>query len=253
MKSNLLLLLLAFAPSVHSQADSDTIKSSRIIVTTSVIEWLPSIRFFTGNFNVGMGIYLGDRNELYVNSGVIRPYGPSHGIPYLEALGTYGFKLQIEVRRFIGKHKLFEPAILVFWPHIFQYKTRVLPNTGYYMAVHTHFQRTITVRQETVLDYIDNNPNPDTEHFKTNNYNVERDVAALHLKFGYQCIKRRGLTVDYGVGLGMQFISSRSANRIGGSRANNDLDWGGKAFDFGQSMFASAIYQVRVGWAIGRK
>lgn len=187
-----------------------------------------------------------------MNVGMIRSYGPSNGMLSINSEKTQGMKIQVEGRYYLNKHKIFEPALFLFWPHIFQYKSQTLQNTGYYLAVHSHYQLTTTDRQETIVDYIDNNPFPNTSHYKQNMYTVDRTVYALHLKFGYQCIKKVGLTINYGVGLGIQYISSSSKNRLGNdfSWPNSERDYGNKLFDKGTGIAPSFVYHVRLGWAL---
>jgi hypothetical protein len=108
--------------------------------------------------------------------------------------------------------------------------------------VHSSFQSTVTERRETVDTYIGN----DQFIYWQNYYSVNRDVYALNVKFGYQCIKKGGITVDYAVGLGGQYISSSSDDVIG-RHNGNDIPWN-KPFDRGCKLYPSFIYQVRVGW-----
>ena len=238
--------------SIYSQT-SDTLKAKRVIITTSLTDYLPTIKLNTGNFNIGSEIYLKDRKSIYANFGLIKSYGQPRGLLSISSLSTQGMKIQIEGRQYLNLHKIFEPAILLFWPHIFQYKSQTLPNTGYYVAIHSSYQWTATKRQETVVDYIDNNPFPNSTHYKQNIYTVDRNVYGLNIKFGYQCIKKCGLTVDYTVGLGGLFIASHSTNRIGADTdwPNSDKDYpSNKLFDKGTGFSPNVIYQVRLGWEL---
>ena len=244
--------LTAFSVLTYSQTE-DSLKAKGIIITTSVLEYLPTIKLNTGNFNIGTEIYLKNGNSLYANFGLIKSYGQSSGLFSISSQSTQGLKIQVEGRHYLNKHKIFEPATLLFWPHIFQYKSQTLQNTGYYVAIHSFYQWTATYRQETVVDYIDNNPFPNSTRYKQNIYSVDRNVYGLNIKFGYQCIKKCGLTVDYAVGLGGQYISSSSKNRLGA-----DTGWPGqqkdypsnKLFDKGTGFSLNVLYQVRLGWGI---
>jgi len=239
--------LIAFSVLTYSQS-ADSLKAKRIIITTSVLEYLPTIKLNTGNFNIGTEIYLKNRKSVYANFGLIKSYGQPSGWFSLSSQGTQGLKIQVEGRHYFNRHKIFEPAILLFWPHIFQYKSQTLQNTGYYLALHSFYQWTATDRQETVVDYIDNNPFPNSTHYKQNIYLVDRNVYGLNIKFGYQCIKKCGLTVDYSVGLGGQYISSDSSNKLG-TNNDKDLPWN-KLFDSGTGFYPNIIYQVRLGWGL---
>ncbi|MBA3663029.1 MAG: DUF3575 domain-containing protein [Bacteroidetes bacterium] len=231
----------------------DSLRPKRIIVTTSVFEYIPTIKLNTGNFNIGTDIYLSRRKSIYFNCGYIKSFSPAQGLLSISSLNTQGIKMQVEGRHYFRRHKMVQPAILLFWFHIFQYNTQTLSNTGYYTALHTSFQRTATDRQETVVDFINNNPFPNTTHTKLNIYTVNRNAYSVNIKFGYQCIKKCGLTVDYSVGLGAAFISSNSKNRLG-----SDTDWPHseqdfpmtKLFDKGTCFYPNVLYQLRLGWGL---
>lgn len=239
--------LTAFSAQAHAQT-ADSLKAKRIIITTSVFEYFPTIKLNTGTFNIGTEIYLKNRKSVYANFGLIKSYGQSSGWFGISSQNTQGLKIQVEGRHYLNRHKIVEPAILLFWPHIFQFKSQTLPNTGYYFAVQSIYQWTATDRQETVVDFIDNNPLPNSTHYKQNRYTVNRTVYGIGMKFGYQCIKKCGLTVDYSVGLGGQYISSSSSNKLG-TNINNDIPWK-KLFDSGTGFYPDLIYQVRLGWGL---
>lgn len=231
--------------------NSDSLKIKRVTVTTSVLDYFPN-KLNAGNFNLGTEIYLKSRKSIGVNFGLIRSYGPASGWLQIASVNTRGMKIQLEGKHYLNKRKIFQPAILLFWPHIFQYKTQELQNAGYYVAANITYQNTLTDRQETVIDYIDNIPFPNTSHYKQNIYTVDRTVYSANIKFGYQCIKKYGLTVDYAVGIGAQYISSSSKNRIGTDKSwpnsENDFPWE-KLFDHGDGIYPNFIYQLKFGWA----
>jgi len=229
----------------------DSLKSKNITITTSLFDYFPN-KLNTGIFNLEAELYLKNKKSIAVNVGFIRSYGPSGSWLQISSLYTQGMKIQVEGKFYLNKRKIFQPAILLFWPHIFQYQTKELENTGYYMATNVVYQNTKTDRQETIIDNIDNNPFPNSYHYKKNNYTVNRNVYGLNVKIGYQCIKRYRLTVDYAVGLGIQYISSNSKNRVGTDQSwpnsENDFPWK-KLFDNGASIVPNFIYQLKLGWA----
>ena len=241
-------LIMALTPLLGRSQNNDTLKCKRLIITVSVFEYFPGIKLNTGNINVGTEVYLKNRMSLWGNIGLIASYGPSKGWLSISSQNTLGVRVQTEVRRYFGKHKIFEPAILLFWPHIFQYKTQLLQNTGYYVSLHSIYQRTVTEREEVVVDYIANNPFPNTVYNKKNVYLVNREVFGLNIKLGYQCIKNAGLTVDFGIGIGVQYISSVSKNKLGDDSAK-DYPWN-KLFDTGQGFYPNLSYQLKIGWAL---
>ena len=77
----------------------------------------------TANINIGTELYLGNRRSVYVNAGVIRSY--MNAIAWLKSNDkkTRGVRLQAEGRYYLNKRKIVEPAILAFWPHMFQFNT----------------------------------------------------------------------------------------------------------------------------------
>lgn len=223
----------------------DTISVKKLVITTSALEYLP-IRLNAGNFNLGAEMYLSNNYSLNANVGVIQSYGSSGGNwLQLSAQSTSGFKLQLEGRRYLNRHKIFDPAVLLFWPHIFQYKSQSVQNSGYYFALHAVYQQTNTEREETIFEPSTGFPYPDYNTIQ-NDYVVERSAVGMHLKFGYQSIKSCGLVIDYSVGLGGQYISSSSKDKLG---SNTDKDWPwNKDFDEGSGFYFSPVYQVRIGW-----
>lgn len=237
---------------VFSQS-GDSIAFNRLSFTTNIIDYFPSIQLNTSNINVGAELYLKNKNSLSVNLGYIKSYGPSSGWVSINSLNTSGFKLQIERKHYFGKFKIIQPAILVSWPHIFQYNTEQLKNTGYYTSFHLSIKNTKTDRLETILDYIDNTPFPNTRHYKDNIYTVNRSIFSFNIKLGYHCVKAFGLTIDHAIGLGGQYISSISMNKLGlvNTYTNAQTELGGrKLFDKGSSLYPSILYQVCFGGII---
>ncbi|OFY70016.1 MAG: hypothetical protein A3G23_01165 [Bacteroidetes bacterium RIFCSPLOWO2_12_FULL_37_12] len=208
----------------------DTLSLKPLIITSSVLDYIPINNLNTGNFNIGMEFYLKNRKSFYINIGLIKSYGKSGGLFNVSSKSTIGFKTEVEVRHYFNKHKIFEPAILLFQPHIFQYESQTLQNTGYYFAINSFYQWTATERQGI------------------NIYTVNRNVNGITIIFGYQCIKKYGLVVDYCVGLGGQYIYSNVSDKLA---INNDKDfpWN-KYFDKGAGLYPNLIYQVRLGWGL---
>lgn len=243
MRNKILIIfsLTLFSKFVFSQ-QSDTLNFNRITFTCSLLEHLPTINAF--NYNIGTEIYLKNRNSVTANFGLIRSTGHS-GADFITvySIKTQGYKINLEGRHYLNKHKLFEPAILLFWPHIFQYKSQRLLNSGYYIAIHSSFQQTATNREGDNYNQL-NNP----DDF----YTVNRYVYSLNLKLGYNCVKKCGFTFDYAIGLGGKYISSNSINRIGKDdgwpKNEKDIPWN-KLFDNGAGFFPNFIYQIKVGWS----
>ncbi len=223
------------------QADSLQVK--KLVITTSLFDYFPG-KLNSANFNMGAEKMVANYTSVYANVGVIHSYGPINDTWFQIAnRKTSGFRFQLEGRRYLNRHKIFDPAVLLFWPHIFQYKSQSLQNSGYYFALHSSYQQTNTEREESIPDL--SLPASDFKYI-LNDYKVARSVAKIHLKFGYQSIKRYGLVIDYSVGLGGQYISSSSEGKLG---SDDDKDWPwNKKFDDGSGFFLSPVYQVRVGW-----
>ena len=247
IKHTIIVLLATLSSFTYSQK-SDTIKAKRVIITTSLYDYLLPFRLNAYTINIGSEVYLKNGKSVFLNIGLIRPNGPPGGWFDIDALSTKGIKVQIEGKHFLNKHKIFEPAILGFWPHIFQYKSQALQNTGYYVAAHSYYQFTKTYRPETIED---STPFPNT-HYSKNIYTVDRNVIGLNFVIGYQCVKKCGFTIDCATGLGLQYISSSSNNKLGSNSdyPENEKDFGKKLFDTGAAFAPNYVIQFRIGWGL---
>jgi len=248
----LLLYFLTFSTFVYSQ-NSDSIKTKSFNITYSICDHYSLITANAYNINLGSEIYLKNKNSISFNFGLIKSTMHSGGGLFsISSLNTQGLKIQIERKHYFGKYKLFEPAMLLFWPHISQYKSQTLLNSSYYYSFQAAFQQTATNRQETVVDYIDNNPYPNATHYKKNIYTVDRTVYRINLKIGYQCIKKHGLTIDYAIGLGAKYIYSNSRNQLNTSNSwpqnEKDFPWN-KLFDSGNGFYPDIVHQFKIGWS----
>jgi len=151
LRTTLIILLLILDCDFAQSQSSDTLGFKRFIFTTSAIEFIP-MQMNTGNFNIGSEIYLKKRKSVYINVGLVKSYGPVKRQMYnffaIPSNSTIGFRVQAEGRYYLNKHKIIEPLIILFWPHIMQFKSLELQNTGYYVAFHSSYQFTITERDE---------------------------------------------------------------------------------------------------------
>lgn len=243
-------LLTTFTMLCFAQS-KDSLSYKRIVITTNLVDYIPTM-LNASCINIGTEVYVKNKKSIGLSAGYIKSNGVSGGYLQLSALSTTGMKVQVEGKQYLNRKKLFIPAIFVFWPHIFQFKSQNLENTGYYLAANVSYQNTQTKRQETVVDYIDDVPYPSHTHYKDNIYTVDRNVYALNIKIGYNCIKKGGFTIDHAVGFGAQYISSSSKNRIGTDTnwPNSERDiYGKKLFDKGSGIYPSFVYQVKLGWA----
>lgn len=245
-----IFIFLTFSILTYSQS-KDSLKSKRVIIAISLFDVFPN-NLNAASFNLGTEIYLKNRKSIGLNVGYIKSFEPTGGYFQLSTLSTKGIKLQVEGKQYLNKRKIFIPALFIFWPHIFQFKTQELQNTGYYVAANFSYQNTKTDRAETVVDYIDDIPYPNHTHYKANVYTVDRNAYALNIKFGYNCIKKCGFTLDHVIGLGVQYVSSSSKNRLGtdASWPNSERElYAKKLFDHGAAISPSLIYQLKLGWA----
>ncbi|MGD0711359.1 MAG: hypothetical protein ABR968_09275 [Bacteroidales bacterium] len=212
----------------------DTLSFKRLNITTTLTDYFPLNNLNTINVNIGSEIYLTKNKSLAANIGVIRSLGQSGFL--VTSLNTHGIKFQVDFKHFLNKHKIIEPTILLFWLHIFQYKSQTLLNSGYYWAFHACYQNTKTDREESL----------------NNIYSVDRTVYKLNAKIGYECIKKCGLTIDYSVGLGVQRINSTSTNSIQTDNSwpsnEKDFPWN-KLFDKGVGIYPNLVYQFKLGWS----
>jgi hypothetical protein len=223
---------------------NDSLLASRLTITTSLFSYLPSPDLNVIKYNIGSEIFLKKRISFYVNVALLKSYRPPSTWLSVSSRSTKGIKTELEGRYYLNKHKIFQPAILFFWPHAFQFKSVAAENTGYYIAANTFFQQTRTIRSEFA-----HANNSATLIYYLNDYTVERNMLDLNLRIGYQCIRKCGLTIDFAIGFGAQFISSFSENKL---VPNNDSDlYSNKNFDNGTGFAPSVVYQLRLGWAWG--
>jgi hypothetical protein len=239
----LLLYFLTFSTFAYSQ-NPDSLKSKSFNITYSICDYFSLITANAYNINLGSEIYLKNKNSIFFNLGLIKSTMHSGGgLLSISSLSTQGLKIQIERKHYLGKYKLFEPAILLFWPHISQYKSQTLLNSGYYYSIQAAFQQTATKREGENYNQIHN---PDDF------YTVNRTVYRINLKIGYQCIKKHGLTIDYAIGLGAKYIYSNSRNNLMTNNSwpdnEKDIPWN-KLFDTGAVLYPDFVYQLKIGWS----
>ncbi len=239
----LLLYFLTFSTFAYSQ-NPDSLKAKSFNITYSICDYFSLITANAYNINLGSEIYLKNKNSISFNLGLIKSTVPSGGgLLSISSLSTQGLKIQIERKHYFGIYKLFEPVILLFWTHIFQYKSQSLLNSGYYYSIQSAFQQTATKREGENYNQIHN---PDDF------YTVNRTVYRINLKIGYQCIKKHGLTIDNSIGLGAKYIYSNSKNFLITSNQwpqnEKDFPWN-KLFNTGAGFYPDIVYQLKIGWS----
>jgi hypothetical protein len=232
----------------------ESLSPKPVVLSTSIIEYFPNPKLNTVNVNLGAELYLRNNYSLYLNTGLLLSNGPS-GNNYYEvpAESSHGYKFRLEGRRYLNHHKVVEPAMLLFWPHVFQYHSQEHANSGFYLGLSSTYQWTQTDRKQSVVDYIDYSTFPQgITVYKDNVYSVDRSAIGLNLLIGYQCIKKGNFTLDYAVGFGFLYINSQYRNRQGTDQdyPNSTKEWPmDKYFDYGTGISPNLLYQLRMGWA----
>ncbi|GEM_PF-6193269 len=246
MIKSILFIVICFSlfSPIYTYSQKDGLRTKQIMITTSLFDYLigpVSCR----NLNLGAEFYTKNNNSISFNIGKLESFGPpsssgyfSYGVP---STNTSGYKIQLERKHYLNIDSIFWPSIVLFWPHILQYKSKDLEYCGYYYAGNIFYQNTKTDRSVLHITPSDN--------IITDLYNVKRNVYSANLKFGYQCIKKYGLVIDYSVGLGVQYISSKSTEQTGYEVINNERDfpWR-KQFDTGSGIYPHLCYQLKLGW-----
>ena len=233
-----IFFLFVFLQTLSFSQTIDSLRGTKFIITTlpPFISWdiVPCT-----NYNIGTEIYIKNRKSLYVNVGYLES-GATNDWLSLNQLGTKGVKIQIEGKHYFNKRDLIEPLILAFCPHIFQYKTKNRLNTGYYFALHSTIQQTQTKREEILNEYSSNSI--------SNIYKVNRSVFAINGVFGYTCLKKYFLVIDYAVGPGIRLVYSNSKNNLGYD--NNTLQSSKyfSRFDDDLHLGFNLVYQIRIGF-----
>lgn len=246
IKSILLIVICfsLFSPN-YTYSQKDGLSTNQIMFTTSLLDYLVG-PVSCRNLNLGAEFYTRNNNSISLNFGKLESFGSPSSTGYfsygVSSTNTSGYKIQLERKHYLNIDSIFWPSIALFWPHILQFKSQDLEYSGYYYAGNIFYQNTKTDRTETLVNPVDQNT--------TNQYEVARNVYSANLKFGYQCIKKYGLVIDYSVGLGAQYIASSTNNKIGDNTINNDRDfpWR-KQFDNGSGIYPHLCYQLKLGWA----
>jgi len=227
MKQIILILLITISVFTYSQSN-DSIKAKRVIITTSLYDYINPFILNSYIVNIGSEVYLKNKKSVFFNIGLIRPNKSQGSWFDVDAISSKGIKIQIEGKHFLNRPKIFNPKPPRCPQNFYKHKKNL--NTGCYIALHSFYQFSKTERQETIND---DTPFPNTHYFK-NNYYVDRNVIGLNFLFGAQLIAKYGLTVDVAEGIGLQYISSKSINRLGD---NEDKDYLIKAPLLHQTMF----------------
>ncbi len=243
----LIIFFLCWSNISFSQAN-DSPKVKKYSITTSILDYVSEFRTFNEiTYNIEFSFPIKNRNFANLNVGYLKSNENESKKYFLSAFNnplnkTQGYRIQLEGRHYLNKHKLFEPSLVLFWLGLFQYKSIEQNNTGYYIAFQSKYQFTETNREETVVDYIQEQPYFQT-FYKQNNYTVSRNLHGGYFKFGYNAIKKSGFTVDHAIGIGVAYVSSSSKNKLGDG---SDFD---KSFDNGSSLNFDWTYSFKIGWS----
>ncbi len=248
-QSLIFLAALIFTVSrVNAQSTDSLSAPKKLIINTSVLDYIGFNRLNTRCYNVGVEFYIKNRNSVYANIGSIYSDG-SEGFFQINTKKTTGYRIQLERKHFIGKRKMEEPAILLFWPHILQYNSKASLNTGYYYSFGGSFQTTTTERNGY---RIETGGITKTSSLVDKDYTVDRISAALNIKFGYQCIKKSGLVVDFCVGVGLNNVNTKANYPLEDSEVTpnrNDFLWFSRQpFDAQNGISPTILYQLKFGF-----
>jgi hypothetical protein len=240
----LVLYILVFSTTlVRSQFDS--LPSKKISFHTLTSEYLPSWHLEVINFNLGTELLLKKSKAVCINLGYLSNQKSTSGDFF--NVGIYsskGYRVQIEIKHYLKRKKLIEPLMLVFWPHLLQYKSQTLQNSGYYLSGLMSYQYTSSERTETIANEYNST---NQSQFMSSIYNVNRNSVSLIAKAGYQCIKSFGLLIDVSFGFGAQWLDTKTV----GKQSDNfsiEFPWA-KPFDTRQGIFPQVRYQIKLGWA----
>ena len=242
----LIIYLILISIKTYAQ-DKLPVNKYKPVISTSLLEYIP-LPYNMGNFNLGSDIYLGNHFSIYANLGFIKAYGPAQGdwLLRIYAEDVTGGKIQIEGRKYFNCHELIQPLILLFWPHIFQFNSRKLLNSGYYMAAGVTYEYLIIDRKETVAYY--NNPNPVPYKIEDKIYNIHKSNFCPNLKLGYQAVKNDNVVVDFSFGMGIQFIKSFTKNKL-----TPENPWHNNTFENGKIVEWMPNFKFRIGWSFGSR
>ena len=252
MRTVLIIFVLLGASNFTFAQSNDSLKTKKISITTSVFDYPFALFFNAYNYNLEISTIVKNRNTLHLGLGYINSFKPITNDDFLKvgiptSISTKGYRVHLEGRHYLNKHKLFNLSTLFFWLNVFQYNSLKQNNTGYYVAFQNKYQYTKTKREEDIIDFISQGLFSETKHYKQNIYTVSRNTIGGYLKFGYNAIKKSGFTVDHAIGFGATYVSSSSKNKQGND-ISKDFPYN-KSFDNGSGIYFDLAYSFKIGWS----
>lgn len=236
----------------HTFDDSTHIRS--FLLTTNISDYFPDW-LYTGVFNLGAETNIGEIYSIDLNLGYVRSYTPiltpifllpfqAGKSPFIGSIDTKGFKTGLELKRFFSKNS-----------------ESIYPQgRSTYLSLLGIYQRTKTRRPGTSYEYGSfTDENGVVYTFPTTKkiiiYDTYRNLGLFSVKIGQQFVSRSNFIIDYGIGGGVQYVSSHSVNRpeIEDVWPNNQDDSFlfnsmHKHFDSGSAFFPKLLFQVKIGW-----
>jgi hypothetical protein len=202
MRSLLLVLPVMACNILKSQDTSDY----SYAIKTELSALFPNIIYSTGRLHAEVEKSLPNRRSIVIGAGYIYSYGASRSAPLLSLSvnqeTTRGYKANIEYRKYLNRHKVFQPLCLLIWPLALQLNGVKDSHTGLYVSGQANYQQTFS---EVLRNYIE---------YTEERYLVNRVNPSLLFRFGFQTITKNRIIVDQSLGVGIQYSSCFSSGPV---------------------------------------
>lgn len=250
--SILLMFIFLYGKGFAQVRANDSVLIKTRILSTSLFNYIPN-QFNAGKANLSYELTTQGMNSLKLTGGYIYSYGfPNTSYVQIKSENCSGISVEIERKHYLKRKKLIQPLNLILWPQLFQFHAADSSISGYYFSTSFSTQFARIKMKDDFVDYIDDIPYPNAIHYTTVRYDVDRIAYAFNVKIGYNCIKSNRFTVDYALGLGVQFISS--INNLNPKYTPNDIkeqvNFNTRMFNGSSGLFPSFVYQLNIGFCL---
>ncbi len=173
--------------------------ASHFLLKTSLSSFIPDY-CNSGKIQLEFEKPLAKNQSILMQAAYIFSYGPSIG-PNLESFTyqvgqeqTVGYKIGVEYRKYLNRHKVIQPLCLLIWPLVLQLHSIENPNSGLYMSGQLNFQQTEILTR----NYMDQS---------SQIYSVDRYTPTFLVRIGFQSLNKNNFAVDQSLGFGIQYVS----------------------------------------------
>lgn len=213
-------LLVTFCDAQKSDSIS---KNFSFCIKYDIIRLLPDVFGMKyGCICFGIESNFNKKNSIGIDLGYITDYGETkeNGIGNISAKKIKGYYSNIEYRHYYKSTN--------------RYK--------FYYGINFLYQKTKTERSEMII----NSTNYLNVINSSNIYFVNREVYASHIKAGIK-MEFSHFIFDPEFGFGLRYIKSATKNQKGSPDHTYEFPYN-KVYDFGEKLFPSFNYNLKIGW-----